>query len=334
MGCVKPGAPLEVIGRAEEYAIEATGRTSVRISIVMPTYNRPATVGRAVRSAAAQQEEGQELEIVIVDDSTDDTLEVAAKALEKFPSCKLVTHRGGNPRLRTNGARNRGIELATGDLFMLLDSDDELLPGALTYVREFFEAHPHVDALFASVKNKSGRPQRAATKFLDRIVSYEELVAEEKVGEFLPIVRRSAFMDTGVRFEQHLIGFEGIVWNTLARMGYRYYFSSRALRLYEDTGTDRTTNADFRIDRARVFALGHVQLLRAFGDDMRRHNAATYRRRIAKALLYNRLAAERDRDVDQFLKSESPLLYGALEIAPVPLLRRVFHTGVLLYGDT
>jgi glycosyltransferase involved in cell wall biosynthesis len=300
----------------------------------MPTYNRPKTVGRAVRSAAAQQEEGQELEIVIVDDSTDDTLEVASRALAEYPSCKLVTFRGGNPRLRTNGARNRGIELATGEFCMLLDSDDELMPGALKYIREFFEAHPRTDALFGAVTSKSGRPQRMATEFLDRVVPYEEFVAHEKIGEFLPIVRRRLFVETGIRFQQHLIGFEGIVWNTFARMGYQYYFSSRPLRLYDDTGTDRTTNAGFRLDRARVFALGHVQLLREFGADIRRINQSTYRKRIAKALLYNRLAGERDDEVDRFLKTQSPILYEALEITPTRLLKRVFHTGVRLVGDT
>jgi glycosyltransferase involved in cell wall biosynthesis len=300
----------------------------------MPTYNRPKTVGRAVRSAAEQQDPEVELEIVVVDDSTDDTLEVAARALAEFPACKLVTHHGGNPRLRTNGARNRGIELATGEFCMLLDSDDELMPGALTYIREFFEAHPDIDVLFGSVKSKSGRPQRVATEFLDRVVSYDEYVSHEKIGEFLPIVRRRLFIDTGIRFQQQLIGFEGIVWCTFARRGFRYYFSSRPLRLYDDTGTDRTTNAGFRLDRARVFAQGHVQLLREFGEDIRRRNAATYRKRIAKALLYNRLAAERDSDVDGFLKAKSPILYEALEVTPTALLKRVFHTGVRMYGDT
>jgi glycosyltransferase involved in cell wall biosynthesis len=299
----------------------------------MPTYNRPRTVGNAVRSVAVQQEDGHELEIVIVDDSTDDTLEVARRALEDFPGCQVVGHRAGNPRLRTNGARNKGIELATGELCILLDSDDEMLPGALTYVRTFFEANAHIDVLFASIESKSGRRPRGDRTLLDREVSYEEL-ASSNVGEFLPIVRRRVFVTSGIRFQPQLIGFEGITWFSLARNGYRYYLTSKPLRLYDDEGTDRTTNARFRLERAAQFSAGHVYEIREFGADVRRRSEWAYQKRLVKAMLYNRLATERDPSSDTFLREANRLVYALVEWTPTAVARRIFDLGVRLFGDT
>jgi glycosyltransferase involved in cell wall biosynthesis len=306
----------------------------LRFSILMPTYNRRVAVANALRSVAVQREEGQEIEFVVVDDSTDDTLDVARKTVAEFPRCTILTHHAGNPRLRTNGARNRAIEMATGDVFVHLDSDDELMPGALSYISKFLREHEDVDVLFGAVQTMSGRPPRIAREFFDRIVPYEEYVSHEKPGEFLPIVRRRVFMESGVRFQQQLIGFEGILWYTLARLGYRYYFTSHPVRLYNDVGTDRTTNTNFRIEKASQFVKGHVQLIKEFGDDIRRVSELTYQRKIAKAMLYNRLARERDTPSDAFLRGANPVLYRALQILPATVVRRMFHVGVNLYGDS
>jgi glycosyltransferase involved in cell wall biosynthesis len=299
----------------------------------MPTYNRRHTVVRAVRSAAAQQPQGVELEFVIVDDSTDDTLDVACRALAEFPSCTVVTHHAGNPRLRTNGARNLAIKMASGDFCVLLDSDDELAGGALEHIESFFRVNADIDVLFGSIENKSGRPRRGVAGLLDREVSYEELVSRD-VGEFLPTVRRSVLVSSGMWFPQHLVGFEGMTWYGLARRGHRYFFTSRTMRLYDDTGTDRTTNPGFRLQRAGQFAAGHVALLKEFGGDIRRVSAHAYRKRLMKAMLYNRLADDRDSATDAFLQRSHRGAYRLLEASPRWMVRRMFDLGVRLYGDT
>src|SRR5258708_26621111 len=109
----------------------------MRFSIVMPTYNRSSTVGAAVRSVCVQQEASNEVEIVLVDDSTDDTLEVATQVLRSFPACTLVKYRGPT-RLGCTGARNRGIDLPSGEGLIFLDSAPELLPRPLLHIRDFF----------------------------------------------------------------------------------------------------------------------------------------------------------------------------------------------------
>src|SRR5580658_9277450 len=98
----------------------------MHFSIVIPTYNRASVVGDALRSVA-RQHDGHDVEFVVVDDSTDDTLGVVTRVVAEFPACRLVTHKAP-ARLGCTGARNRGIDLATGDVCVFLDSDDELTP--------------------------------------------------------------------------------------------------------------------------------------------------------------------------------------------------------------
>jgi len=57
-------------------------------------------------------------------------------------------------------AINRGWSRATGDILSWLNADEQYLPGALEYVRDYFEANPDVDAIFGDyiLVDVNGRP--------------------------------------------------------------------------------------------------------------------------------------------------------------------------------
>ncbi|MGQ3412223.1 glycosyltransferase family 2 protein [Natrinema sp. LN54] len=96
-----------------------------RVSVIIPTYNRAATLSRAIDSALEQTID--DLEVVVVDDgSTDDTDSVLAAYDD--PRVRPVVHatnRGANV------ARNTGLEHARGEYVAFLDSDDEWHPEKL-----------------------------------------------------------------------------------------------------------------------------------------------------------------------------------------------------------
>ncbi|PCR89642.1 glycosyltransferase family 2 protein [Natrinema ejinorense] len=96
-----------------------------RVSVIIPTYNRAATLPIAIDSALEQTVD--DLEVVVVDDgSTDDTDSVLAAYDD--PRVRPVVHatnRGANV------ARNTGLEYARGEYVAFLDSDDEWHPEKL-----------------------------------------------------------------------------------------------------------------------------------------------------------------------------------------------------------
>lgn len=97
----------------------------ILFSVIIPTHNRPELTKRAVESAVAQG--SHEREIIVVDDgSTDDT----PRVLESLQSQHGIEPMWKN-RQGAAVARNTGAQHARGDFLIFLDSDDELLPGAL-----------------------------------------------------------------------------------------------------------------------------------------------------------------------------------------------------------
>lgn len=96
-----------------------------KVSVIIPTYNRAASVGASIQSALDQT--WQDLEILVVDDgSTDNT----RKIVEHFTDDRIryiyMEKNGGASR-----ARNEGIRQAKSEFIAFLDSDDEWMPRKL-----------------------------------------------------------------------------------------------------------------------------------------------------------------------------------------------------------
>ena len=89
-------------------------------SIIIPTYNRKATIERAVASALSQTY--SRIEVIVIDDgSTDGTVSV----LEQYRGrVRVVLQPNSGP----SAARNRGARESAGEILAFLDSDDVWLP--------------------------------------------------------------------------------------------------------------------------------------------------------------------------------------------------------------
>ena len=96
----------------------------VRVSVIIPLFNKAPYVARALASVAAQTY--PDFEVIVVDDgSTDGGTQMVEVCKE--PPIRLITQDNAGP----GAARNRGLELAQGELVAFLDADDEWLPDYL-----------------------------------------------------------------------------------------------------------------------------------------------------------------------------------------------------------
>lgn len=94
-------------------------------SVVIPVYNRAESVLRAIASVLDQSY--PVLEVVVVDDGSEDGTAAAIEALDD-PRVKVIRH---DTNRGSASARNTGITAARGDLIALLDSDDAWMPQKL-----------------------------------------------------------------------------------------------------------------------------------------------------------------------------------------------------------
>lgn len=108
--------------------IEGNILCSEAVSIVMPVRNTPAAcLRRAVASVLAQTYGN--IELIVVDDGSDDPFTLQElKRLECHEDTVCVLH---EKHVGASGARNIGIDHATGIWLAFIDSDDELLPNFL-----------------------------------------------------------------------------------------------------------------------------------------------------------------------------------------------------------
>jgi len=97
------------------------------ITVVVPAYNRAATICDCVRSSQGQTYPHWEL-IVVDDGSRDGTPEIVARLAQEDSRIRLIQQpRNGGAQ----AARNAGIRSANGEWVAFLDSDDQYLPDSL-----------------------------------------------------------------------------------------------------------------------------------------------------------------------------------------------------------
>lgn len=109
-------------------------------SIVIPVHNRETPIRRAVASALAQT--FGDYELILVDDGSTDTSLTVMRGFAA-PNVQVIARdiSGG-----VGAARNTGIAAARGDWVVFLDSDDELVPGALDVMSQRASAAPEAVA--------------------------------------------------------------------------------------------------------------------------------------------------------------------------------------------
>lgn len=117
-----------------------------KISIITICYNSAQTIERTIRSVVGQDYSYREY-IVVDGLSSDNTMEIVGKYKDQIDIIISEKDKG------ISDAFNKGIGRATGDIIVLINSDDLLLPGALSKVAEAWT--PGTDVLATNVIMKN-----------------------------------------------------------------------------------------------------------------------------------------------------------------------------------
>lgn len=104
-------------------------RKMADVSIIMPCYNDGKYITEAVDSVFKQTYSS--LELIIIDDGSDDYQTI--KVIEELSKSNTKIHLIHTNHIGPAGARNAGIEMASGKYVMPLDADDMIEP---TYIEK------------------------------------------------------------------------------------------------------------------------------------------------------------------------------------------------------
>jgi len=115
-----------------------------KVSVIIPTYNRAAFIGKAIESVLNQT--FSDFELIVVDDgSTDETEAIASRFLYDRRFFYLPQDNRGR-----SFARNRALAFARGAYIAFLDSDDTYLPEKLAQQVAYLDSHADVDMVYTS----------------------------------------------------------------------------------------------------------------------------------------------------------------------------------------
>jgi len=122
----------------------------MKVSVIMPAYNRGYIIAEALHSVFAQT--FQDFELIVVDDgSKDDTAQVVSRFSDH--RLRYIRHKENRG---CSAAYNTGLREATGGLIAFLDSDDLWKPEMLAKGVDFLDRHSEIDAVFTDLEKQVG----------------------------------------------------------------------------------------------------------------------------------------------------------------------------------
>ncbi|ROR31479.1 teichuronic acid biosynthesis glycosyltransferase TuaG [Mobilisporobacter senegalensis] len=96
-----------------------------KVSVIIPAYNCSQYIEKAIESVLSQN---VPLEIILIDDNSQDNL---GQVIEKYMKLDNFIYLKNETNIGVAEARNRGVQIATGDYIAFLDADDWWRPDKL-----------------------------------------------------------------------------------------------------------------------------------------------------------------------------------------------------------
>jgi glycosyltransferase involved in cell wall biosynthesis len=225
----------------------------VRVTVIIPTYNRCEMVSRAISSVLAQ--DMKDFHLIVVDDgSTDGTQAVLASFGDHIRHVRHPYNQG------VSAARNTGIRLADTPYIAFLDSDDFWMKEKLKEQVRFFRENPSAVACQTEeIWIRDGRrvnPKKRHAKQTGHI--FEQSLRLCLVSPSAVMVKRNLFGEVGL-FDETLPACEDFdLW---LRIGCRYpiHLLTKPLVVKEGGHADQLSRCCWGLDRFRIRVL--VKLL-------------------------------------------------------------------------
>ncbi|MEN9362476.1 MAG: hypothetical protein RL095_4011 [Verrucomicrobiota bacterium] len=229
------------------------------LSVIIPAYNYGHFLPRSVGSVLSQLPEDAEL--LIVDDGSTDQTESIVRQWHDEPRFRYFRQVNGGPAK----ARNQGLALARGEFCLMLDADDELLPGALQPCLRLLQ-ESRADFLIASSvsRHEDGREKSQITKPLpasgeERFLMYLDKDASLQTGYL--ILRTQVARSVG--FPEDLRAAEDLSYFSRLLLKHSPITSEIPLcRVYHHAGSLRTNVEKQRLYNVRaaeaIFDPAHV----------------------------------------------------------------------------
>lgn len=204
-----------------------TDASTRRVSVVVPTCDRPSTLRQALASIRALEGPDLALEIVVSDNGSDPATRIVA---EQFGAVYVRA-----PRKGASAARNAALKAATGNYIAFLDDDDIWLPSHVRSQLAFLETHPEFDAAVGQVVTADPSLQPTSDPWPTDLPHDGDIFIPMISGYFPQIgatVARIRIRETIGLFDESLNGDEDWDWHLRLALRHRVGFVPQASVLF------------------------------------------------------------------------------------------------------
>jgi glycosyltransferase involved in cell wall biosynthesis len=175
----------------------------MKLSIVIPLYNKEKYIERCLKSLLVQDLSQNEHEIIIVDDGSSDNGSLIGQGYaEKYSNIHFFRQENAGP----SAARNRGLEVAKGDYIYFLDADDYLANNVLNCIIDLCE-QDNLEILEFNTKEmkEDSLPNFVSQKLTDRDIKVMDGITYTSEKGFKNeawryLIKKGFLMDTGIKF--------------------------------------------------------------------------------------------------------------------------------------
>lgn len=188
-----------------------------KLSIIIPIYNVESYIQRCLESIIGQKTDSFNTECIIVDDcSPDNSMNIANNIISSYKGSivfKILRH---NKNMGLSEARNSGLKIASGDSILFIDSDDYLMPNALSCMMEAKANYPDVDIIIGNVYEHKYKKNQYKLKEQQLITGGTEvrrwmLTNEFAISAWNKIFSRDLLIENQLFFEPGIL-YEDIPW--------------------------------------------------------------------------------------------------------------------------
>lgn len=261
------------------------------ITVFTPTYNRAHTIGRTFESLQDQTE--NDFEWVVIDDgSSDNTIELLSRLKEKakFPMTIKRQKNAGK-----HAAINWGVQLAKGEIFLIVDSDDWLKLDAIATIKHLTGNLP-TNGKFAGLSGVRVTPEGnlVGTSFASE---YVDCTALERVKYNINGDKAEAYFTKVLRefpfpvFDGETFLTESVVWYRIAHAGYKIRWTNEPFYIcdYQDNGLSATTGKCSR----------NFEGYQLTTKEMLKYKELPFKNRMAQLLAYSAISCKEKKEIKE-----------------------------------
>ncbi|MTO10121.1 glycosyltransferase [Turicibacter sanguinis] len=173
---------------------------AMKIGIIIPAYQAESTIIRCISSLA--QQTFQAYEIIVIDDGSTDSTPQLLERLSQQVSNLIVIHQ---QNMGAIDARLNGIQLATGDYVLFIDSDDWISSNALELLNQIAEVDQSDVILFHAylVSGQAGYPFNLYKPNCELVIMNPlKAFFNREIGGYIcgKMIKLSFIQDKGIQF--------------------------------------------------------------------------------------------------------------------------------------